>query len=56
MSDLNKLDIKQAHQGLLSKRFSATELVTDCISQIKKNAAVLNTFVTICEKEALNCC
>jgi len=53
MSDLNKLTIKEALTGLKAKKFTAKDLVVDCLSQIKKNAAKLNTFVTICEKEAI---
>ncbi|MCX6726753.1 MAG: amidase family protein [Candidatus Shapirobacteria bacterium] len=53
MSDLNKLTIKEAREGLLSKKFSSKELVVDCLSQIKKNASNLNTFVTVCEKESI---
>lgn len=53
MSDLNKLNLSEAKSGLLSKKFSATELVSDCLHQIKNNASKLNTFVTICEESAL---
>lgn len=50
MSDLNKLTIKQAREGLLAKKFSPQELYSDCLSQIKKLEAKLNAFVTVNEK------
>lgn len=53
MSDLNRLNLKEAREGLLSKKFTSTELITDCLSQIKNNAKKLNTFITICEDSAL---
>jgi len=53
MSDLNKLDLKQARTGLLSKKFSALDLVTDCLKQIKNNASKLNSFVTVTQDSAL---
>lgn len=53
MTDLNKLDLKQARAGLLSKKFSSKELISDCLTQIKKNAPKLNTFVTVCSESAL---
>jgi len=49
MSDLNKLTIKEARAGLLSKKFSPQELVADCLSQIKKLEPKLNAFVTVNE-------
>jgi aspartyl-tRNA(Asn)/glutamyl-tRNA(Gln) amidotransferase subunit A len=53
MSYLNKLNLKSAKEGLVSKKFSAVDLVSDCLSQIKKNASKLNTFITVCEETAL---
>lgn len=53
MSDLNKLTLKSAREGLLSKKFSSKDLVADCLSQVKKLQPKLNTFVTITEKSAI---
>lgn len=53
MSDLNKLTLKQAKEGLLSKKFSAKELVADCFAQIKKTEPKLNSFVSTFESEAI---
>lgn len=50
MSHLNQLTIKQAREGLLSKKFSPQELYRDCLLQIKKLEPQLNAFVTINEK------
>ncbi len=51
--DLNKLTIQEAHNGLIQKKFSAKELVGDCLEVIKKNDKKINSFITICDKEAL---
>lgn len=51
--NLNQLNLSQAREGLISKKFSSTELVADCLDQIKKNAKSLNSFVTVCEESAL---
>jgi len=53
MSGLNQLTLSEARDGLKNKKFSAQELVTDCLTQIKKNSAKLNSFVTVCEESAL---
>jgi len=53
MSDLNKLTITDALAGLKSKKFTPKELVVDCLAQIKKNSAKLNTYVTVLEDSAL---
>lgn len=53
MTDLNKLTLSEAREGLKSKKFSATELVKACFDQIKKVDQSLNCFVTKCETEAL---
>jgi len=50
---LNELTIKEAREGLKSKKFSSVELTTDCLEQIKKYNITLNVFITITEKEAL---
>lgn len=53
MSDLNKLTLTQAIDGIKSKKFSAKELVSDCLTQIQKLEPTLNSFVTLNEN-ALN--
>jgi len=53
MSDLHKLNLSEAKSGLQAKKFSSTELVIDCLDQIKKLEPSLNSFVTVCEQEAL---
>ncbi len=52
--NLNQLNLRQAREGLLSKKFSAKELLLDCLAQIKKLEPSLNSFVTVAEKEALS--
>lgn len=52
--NLNQLNLSQAREGLISKKFSSTELVIDCLNQIKKNAKTLNSFVTVCEESAMS--
>ncbi len=53
VKDLNKLNIKEAKDGLRKKEFSAFELTKSCLDQIKKTDDKLNVFVTLTEKEAL---
>ncbi len=50
---LNELTIKEAREGLKTKKFSSVELTTACLTQIKKHNKDLNAFITITEKEAL---
>jgi aspartyl-tRNA(Asn)/glutamyl-tRNA(Gln) amidotransferase subunit A len=50
---LNELTIKEAKEGLKSKKFSSVEITKTCLEQIKKHNPDLNAFITICEKEAL---
>lgn len=51
--NLNKLTIKEARVGLEKKQFSSYDLVKDCLSQIKKHNSQINSFLTVCEKQAL---
>lgn len=51
--DLNQLTIKEAQEGLRSKKFSSVELTKACLEQIKKLEKKVNAFVTVCENEAL---
>jgi len=50
---LNELTIKEAKEGLKSKKFSSIELTNACLEQIKKYNKDLNAFITVTEKEAL---
>lgn len=54
MTDLNKLTLSQARQGLKSKKFTAPELVQSCLNRIKTLDKKLNSFVTLVEEDALN--
>ena len=51
--NLNQLTIKQAQEGLKSKKFSSIELTKACLKQIKKLNPKINAFITVCEKEAI---
>lgn len=51
--DLNELTIKQAHEGLIAKRFSSVDLTEACLKQIKKLNKKINAFITVTEKEAI---
>ena len=50
---LNKLNIKQAKEGLKKKKFSCVELTKACIDQIEKTDQKLNVFVTFTKEQAL---
>lgn len=50
---LNELTIKEAKEGLKTKKFSSVELTKACLEQIKKHNKSLNAFITVTEKEAL---
>lgn len=47
--NLNKLTIKQVHDGLRKKEFSVTELVSDCLSAIQDKNSELNAYLAISE-------
>ena len=49
--DLNWLTITEAHKGLREKKFSAVELLDDCLSQAEK-VRDLNTFITLTPESA----
>ncbi|PIP74331.1 MAG: Asp-tRNA(Asn)/Glu-tRNA(Gln) amidotransferase GatCAB subunit A [Candidatus Levybacteria bacterium CG_4_9_14_3_um_filter_35_16] len=51
---LNELTIKQAIDGLRKKEFSALDLTESCLDQIARLNPLLNAFLTICNKEAIN--
>lgn len=50
---LNKLNIKQAREGLKNKDFSSVELTKACLDQIKKLNGDLNAFITVADDVAL---
>jgi aspartyl-tRNA(Asn)/glutamyl-tRNA(Gln) amidotransferase subunit A len=50
---LNQLTIKQAHQGLKKKEFSAAELTEVVLDRIKKHNQEINAYLTITEELAL---
>ncbi len=50
---LNRLNIKQAKEGLVTKKFSSVELTKACLDRIKQTDDKLNVFVTLTEDEAL---
>jgi len=51
--ELNKLTIKQAHQGLKNKNFSAVELTESVLNKIKKQNNSIHAYLTITEELAL---
>lgn len=53
MSNLNKLTLKEAKEGLKSKKFSSTDLIKSCFDRIKSVDKTINSFVTLFEEEAL---
>jgi len=50
---LNELTIETAHQGLVNKKFTSTELTQACLTEIKKTDKDINAFITITNKPAL---
>lgn len=50
---LNELTIKEAREGLRSKKFSSVELTKACLDRIKEIEPRLNAFVTVSEEGAL---
>jgi len=53
MTTLNQLTLKEAKEGLKSNKFSPTELTQSCLDRIKSLDKKLNSFVTVCEEDAL---
>jgi aspartyl-tRNA(Asn)/glutamyl-tRNA(Gln) amidotransferase subunit A len=51
--NLNELTIKEAQEGLWSKKFTAVELTQACLDRIKERNADINAFITVCEESAL---
>jgi len=52
--NLNKLTIKQAHQGLIKKEFSTVELTEAVLSQIKKRDQEIHAYLLLTEELALS--
>ena len=52
MAKLNELKIREAHEGLEAKRFSAKELLDDCYKAVKAKNKDLNAFITLDEDGA----
>lgn len=53
MTDLFKLTLKEAREGLKSKKFTSLELTQSCLDRIKALDKTLNSYVTVTAKEAL---
>lgn len=52
MAKLNELKIREAHEGLEAKRFSARELLDDCYKAVKAKNKDLNAFIYLDEEGA----
>ncbi|OGH92105.1 MAG: aspartyl/glutamyl-tRNA amidotransferase subunit A [Candidatus Magasanikbacteria bacterium RIFOXYD2_FULL_39_9] len=50
---LNELTIKEAQEGLRSKKFTSVELTKVCLDRIKARNKDVNAFITVCEESAL---
>ena len=50
---MKALSISSAIKSLKNKETSSVELVEACLSQIKEKDSSINSFITVCEKEAL---
>jgi len=53
MTDLNKLKIREAHEGLKAKKFSSSDLTKACFDEIKKRDKDINAYVSLDEEGAL---
>lgn len=51
--ELNKLTLIDAIKGIKEKKFSSTELVSDCLTKIEQLEPTLNAFVTVNKDQAL---
>ena len=54
MIDITELTVKEASNFLLSKQIKTEELTEAYIKRARKLNSKLNSFITICEREALN--
>ncbi|MDR1487064.1 MAG: Asp-tRNA(Asn)/Glu-tRNA(Gln) amidotransferase subunit GatA [Deltaproteobacteria bacterium] len=53
MSELWRLGLGQAYQGLLAKDFTAEELVLDCLDRIKATEPAINACLTVLDEQAI---
>lgn len=53
MTDLSNLTIREASKLIQSKKLKALELTDACLDRAKKLNQKLNSFITICEEEAI---
>lgn len=53
MSSLNNLNLKQAKEGLQTKKFSSLELTKACLERIDQTEPKINAFVTVTNEVAL---
>lgn len=51
---LSELTVKDAHEGLRKKQFSAVELTKAVLSEIKKKEKTIQAYITVTEQEALD--
>lgn len=51
--ELNELTIKEAQNGLRTKKFSSVEITKACLNRIQEKNDEINAYLTVCEKEAL---
>ena len=51
--ELNKLNLIDAIKGIKEKKFSSTELVSDCLNKIEQLEPTLNAFVTVNKDQAI---
>ena len=54
MTDFSNLTIQEASKLIQSKKLKALELTEACLGRARKLNQQLNSFITICEEEALN--
>ena len=52
--NLNELTIKEIRDGIIEKKFSITELVSDCLKEIKKKDGEFHAYLEVYEEDALN--
>ncbi|MFA7685273.1 MAG: Asp-tRNA(Asn)/Glu-tRNA(Gln) amidotransferase subunit GatA [Candidatus Gracilibacteria bacterium] len=52
MAELNKLTIREAHEGLKSKKFSSLDLTKACFDEIKKRDGDIHAYITLDEEGA----
>ncbi len=52
--ELTRLTIKEIHEGLLNKEFSAIELTKAYLDKIKKEDGKIHSFLSLCEETAIS--